>query len=221
MRQFLKRENIFLSKPTVHKYMNRELNLKSIVRRKNPGYKKAHAHKIFSNLLEQNFSTNQKNNVWCVDFTYLFLSDGKKRYNCSILDLYDRSIVASLTDKEITSRLAIRTVQKALNVQYEHTKSLILHSDQGAQFTSKEFIDFCRQEKITQSMSKAGCPYDNAPMERYYNTLKSECIDLHHFHSDEELFLAVDDFAYVWYNHLRPHSYNDYKTPFEKRYHKN
>ncbi len=221
MRQFLKRENIFLSKPTVHKYMNRELNLKSIVRRKKPGYKKAHAHKIFPNLLERNFSANQKNNVWCVDFTYLFLSDGKKRYNCSILDLYDRSIVASLTDKEITSRLAIRTVQKALNVQYEHTKSLILHSDQGAQFTSKEFIDFCRQEKITQSMSKAGCPYDNAPMERYYNTLKSECIDLHHFHSDEELFLAVDDFAYVWYNHLRPHSYNDYKTPFEKRYHKN
>ena len=67
-------------------------------------------------------------------------------------------------------------------------------------------------------MSKAGCPYDNAPMERYYNTLKNEKINLHYYHSEKELDQAVDDFAYIWYNHVRPHSYNNNMTPFEARF---
>ncbi len=218
MRAFLKRENIILSKTTVHKYMNKELDLKSVVRRKKPGYKQGHVHKVFANLIKQNFSAEQKNRKWCTDFTYLFLTDGSKRYNCSIIDLYDRSVVASLNGKEITSELAIRTVEKALAAQPAITKNLILHSDQGSQFKSKDFIEFCKKNHITQSMSKAGYPYDNAPMERYYNTLKNERIYLHHYHTDKELDAAVIDFAYVWYNHVRPHSYNGYKTPFEARF---
>lgn len=50
---------------------------------------------------------------------------------------------------------------------------MILHSDQGVQFTSWDFVNFCKDNNVTQSMSKAGCPYDNAPMERFYNTFKS------------------------------------------------
>ena len=53
-------------------------------------------------------------------------------------------------------------------------------------------------------MSRAGCPYDNAPMERYYNTVKTE------------LLYSVSEFAYGWYNQVRPHTYNGYLTPFEK-----
>ena len=67
-------------------------------------------------------------------------------------------------------------------------------------------------------MSKAGYPYDNAPMERYFNTLKNEEINLHNYRSEEELYTAVEQFAYVKYNHIRPHSYNGYRTPFEARY---
>lgn len=66
-------------------------------------------------------------------------------------------------------------------------------------------------------MSKAGCPYDNAPMERYFNTLKNELVYLHDYATEAELYKSVDIFAYVWYNHIRPHSYNGYKTPFEAR----
>lgn len=65
-------------------------------------------------------------------------------------------------------------------------------------------------------MSKAGCPYDNAPMERYFNTLKNEFI--YHFHSDGELEEGINTFSYVWYNHIRPHTFNDGLTPFEARY---
>lgn len=66
-------------------------------------------------------------------------------------------------------------------------------------------------------MSKAGYPYDNAPMERYFNMLKNELIYLHDYPSKEALYASVEEFAYVWYNHVRPHSYNGYKTPFEAR----
>lgn len=217
MRVFLERKSIYLSNLTIHKYMNKELGLYSIVKRKKPGYHKGKAHKVFANLLKQDFTAASINEKWCTDFTYLFLTDGSKRYNCSILDLYDRSIVASLNGTEITAELAINTVKKAIASHPTRKGSLILHSDQGSQFTSKVFVDFCKSMEITQSMSKAGYPYDNAPMERYYNTLKNEMIYHHFYHSDQELNDSVDNFAYVWYNHVRPHSYNGYRTPFEAR----
>jgi len=95
---------------------------------------------------------------------------------------------------------------------------LILHSDQGSKYTSKEFTDYCESVGITQSMSRAVCLYDNATMERYYNTLKNELIYHHYYHYEKELYEDVEEFAYVHYNHERPHSYNNYKTPFEARY---
>lgn len=218
MRVYLERKGFYLSNLTIHKYMNQELGLYSVVRRKKPGYRKGTPHKVFENLLSQDFAAASMNQKWCTDFTYLFLTDGSKRYNCSVLDLHDRSVVASITDKSITSDLAVRTVEKALKSQPELKGNLILHSDQGSQYTSKEFTEFCKSTRITQSMSKAGYPYDNAPMERYYNTLKSELIYLQYYHTDDELYSSIEEFAYVTYNHVRPHSYNGYKTPFEARY---
>ncbi len=220
MSVFLERKHIYLSKVTVHKCMNKELGLKSIVRRKKPSFVKGRAHKIFLNLLKQNFTTTSRNSKWCTDFTYLFLTDGIKRYNCSIIDFYDRSIVASMNGKEMTSELAIQTIKKAFTSQPSIKNKLVLHSDQGSQFTSTEFIEFCKLMKITQSMSKAGYPYDNATMERYYNTLKNEKLNLHYYHSDEEMNQVVSDFAYIWYNHIRPHSDNHNMIPFEARFKK-
>ena len=217
MKVYLERKDIRLSVLTVHKYMNTEMGLRSVVRRKNPGYQKGKPHKVFRNILEQDFSCDEINTKWCTDFTYLNLADGSKRYNCTIIDLYDRSVVASITDKDITSDLAIRTLRKAIGSQPEIKGVLILHSDQGSQYTSKEFTEYCDRMAVTQSMSKAGYPYDNAPMERYFNTLKNERIYQHEYHTEEELYTAVEEFAYTTYNHARPHSYNNYKTPFEVR----
>ncbi len=74
------------------------------------------------------------NQKWCTDFTYLFLKNRDVRYNCAIIDLYDRSVVASITDRHITSDLAIRTLQKALESQHLSKGELLLHSDQGSQY---------------------------------------------------------------------------------------
>ena len=217
MRIFLLRKGISLSKATVHRYMNKELRLLCICRRNRPGYKKGQPHKVFPNLLNQKFEVAAKNQVWCTDFTYLFISNGTVRYNCTIIDLYDRSVVASETGKWMTSELAIKTLHKALDAQRTRPHGLVLHSDQGSQFTSMNFILCCEEHGIQQSMSRAGCPYDNAPMERYYNSLKAELIERFHFHTDEQLDYAVAEYAYLWYNQIRPHSYNNYLTPLEAR----
>ena len=197
--------------------MNTDLGLRSIVRPRKPGSKPGKPHKVFRNRLKQDFTAERANQKWCTDFTYLFLKNGDVRYNCTIIDLYDRSVVASITDRHITSGLAIRTLQKALDSQPQARSGLILHSDQGSQYTSKAFVEFCESAHVSQSMSKAGYPYDNAPMERYFNTMKNECTNLYEFRTEEQLYQAVEEFAYVTYNHVRPHSYNGYRTPFEKR----
>ena len=164
----------------------------------------------------KNFTAERANQKWCTDFTYLFLKNGEVRYNCSILDLYDRSIIASITDRHITSELAIRTLQKALDSQPMRKGELLLHSDQGAQYTSKAFVEYCESVHVTQSMSKAGCPYDNAPMERYFNTLKNECTIYMNFVRRSTLSDG-GEFAYITYNHVRPHSFNGYQTPYQAR----
>ncbi len=95
--------------------MNTELGLRSVVRPKKPNYKNGKPHKVFENKLKQDFRADKVNQKWCTDFTYLFLTGGEVRYNCTIIDLHDRSVVASITDCRITSDLAIRTLQKALD----------------------------------------------------------------------------------------------------------
>ena len=217
MRIFLKRQGISLSKTTVHRYMNRILGLHAIVMRKKPAYMRGTKNKIFPNLLKQNFHCTKPNLIWCTDFTYIRMGNGKMRYNCSIIDLYDRSVVATLNSDYINTELAKATLQKAL-IAEKPAEGLILHSDQGCQFTSWDFIHYCESNGICQSMSKAGCPYDNAPMERFYNTLKNELIYPNHFYDAASLDEALNRYVYVWYNHVRPHSYNDWKTPFETRY---
>ena len=92
--------------------------------------------------------------------------NGKFRYNCSIIELFDRAAVASVNDNYINTELAIKTLNIALE-KGNQAKGLILHGDQGVQFASWEFVMFCKEHDVTQSMSKAGCPYDNAPMERF------------------------------------------------------
>ena len=193
MKAFLQREGISLSKTPVHKYMNRELQLHSICRRKRPAYHRGLAHKIFPNLLKRNISPEWPNRVWCTDFTYMTLTNGTRRYNCSIIDLYDRSVVASENSSFITSSLAARTLEKALSSAKAIPQNPILHSDQESQFTSAEFV------------------------QHYYNTLKTELIYQYRFETAEELDYAISEFAYDRYNQVRPHTYNGYLTPFEKR----
>jgi transposase InsO family protein len=216
MRDYLENDkNIKLSELTVHHYM-KELGLRSIVRKKKRPYIKDEQHKVFPNLLNQEFDVCEANKIWCTDFTYIPRPDGSMRYNCTILDLYKREVIATLNSNHIDSKLAVDTLEIALK-RRKPAKGLILHSDQGTQYTSKEFSMFCENNFVQQSMSKAGCPYDNAVMERFYNTLKNEYLNLHRFKSNTELDQGLYDFVYIKYNYKRPHRYNNGLPPYVAR----
>lgn len=215
MNDYLKILGLNRSDLTIHHYMN-ELGLRSIVRRKKTNYLKRTANKTFPNLLNREFDVNEPNKIWCTDFTYLIRPDGTIRYNCSIIDLCGREAIATLNSNRIDTQLAKETLKIALE-RRKAPKGLILHSDQGSQFTSSEFKEFCEKNHVQQSMSKAGCPYDNAAMERFYNTLKHEFYYLYKFASNDILDQRLYEFVYGKYNHVRPHRANGGLPPYVAR----
>ena len=100
--------------------------------------------------LEEAKKENIKNKIkeiYYSNFTYLKLTDGTFRYNCSILDLYDRSIVANITAREMTSELVMKTLEKALRKVKKIRNKIILHSDQESQYSSKKFVEYCNSTK--------------------------------------------------------------------------
>lgn len=92
--------------------MNKELGMLVIVRHKKVTHQAGKSHKIFLNLIGQNFTSDEINKKGCTDFSCLYLTNGCTHYSCSIIDLHGRSIVASITDKQMTSDLAIRILKK-------------------------------------------------------------------------------------------------------------
>lgn len=130
--------------------------------------------------------------------------------------MFDRSILASATGEFIDSNLAINAVKQALK-QARNAKKIILHSDQGSQFTSKKFAEFCKTHNLVQSMSRAGKPTDNAPMERFFCTLKCEFYYLFNFDNIDTLRKCLDNYIFVRYNYSRPHSFNGGLSPMQRR----
>ena len=127
MADYLNNMSISISSTTSHKYMH-ELGLFSVVRPKYQ-YKPAGQESIiFPNLVKRDFKTYAKNKVWLIDFTYMFTTKGEKVYNCTIIDLYDRSAVATYSSQRIDSKLAIKTLQIALS-KNKIKKYVVLHSD--------------------------------------------------------------------------------------------
>ena len=119
------------------------MQLFSISRKKKPAYEHGVAHKVYENKLNQDFHADVINQKWCTDFTYLFLIDGSKRYNCTILALHDQSVIASITDRNITSDLAKRTLEKAI-----HSQTWNRFKQASGSFRSRKSVHFKRVHRI-------------------------------------------------------------------------
>ena len=91
----------------------------------------------------------------------------------------------------MTSELAKETLETALSGHKERPKGLILHSDQGSQFASYDFTEYCLDNEVTQTMSKDGCPYDNAVIKRFLRIIKFELINRFQFKCDKQLETAL------------------------------
>ena len=167
--------------------------------------------KIAPNLLKREFAVEAPNKVWCGDVTYIWAGT-QWLYLAVVMDLYARRIVgwscSSSPDSELTSA--------ALRMAYESRgkpKDVMFHSDQGCHYTSLKYRQQLWQYQITQSMSRRGNCWDNAPMERFFRSFKTEWMPKEFYRSYDEAETDVQKYIILHYNTVRGHSYNNYLSP--------
>jgi putative transposase len=181
--------------------------------------KRNKAHPVAPNLLKRDFAADQPNQKWLADITYIATLEGWL-YLAAILDLYTRRIVGWAMSDRMTSDLTITALEMAL-LQRQPDAGLVHHSDQGSQYTDRKYQALLKNHGIRASMNSTGSWYDNAPMESFFGTLKSELV--HHcvYHTRDEA--KADVFYYIesFYNRRRRHSALDYLSPevYEQLFH--
>ena len=166
------------------------------------------SHKIYPYLLK-GLEIYYPNQVWATDITYIKIRD-RFFYFLAIVDLYSRYIVAHNLSNSLHADFCVQTLKESLL----QSKPEIFNSDQGAQFTCKEFTEILKLAVIQISMDHKGRCFDNIYVERLWRTLKQESIYYYRPESIPELEKCIEEFVY-WYNNERIHQSLDYKTPFE------
>lgn len=167
--------------------------------------------KVAPNLLKRNFTVEKPNQVWCGDVTYIWAGD-KWLYLAVVMDLFTRKIVGwACSDRPDTTLTCA-----ALNMAYESRgkpKGVMFHSDQGCHYTSLKFRQSVWKYQIKQSMSRRGNCWDNAPMERFFRSFKTEWMPKYGYASYVEA--EHDTLSYIlrYYNAKRGHSFNNYLSP--------
>ena len=155
---------------------------------------------IKPNLLKRNFTTDAPNKVWDTDVTYLIFK-GTRAYLSTIIDLYDRHVVAYKISRHNDNKLVIDTLNEAI-AKEKDVHELILHSDQGFQYTSNEYKAICESNGITISMARKGTPIDDSPIENWHSLIKKETLYNNNITSLQEYIQLVEEWI-LFYNTKR------------------
>ena len=167
--------------------------------RPNIAYKRIEEN-VKPNLIKRQFNTDNSNKIWTTDITYLIFNN-KRAYLSTIIDLFDRKVVAYKISKFNNNQLVIDTLNEALGKRKD-VIGLIIHSDQGFQYTSCEYKVICESNGITVSMSRKGTPIDDSPMESFHSILKKETLYNNNITSLQEYIILVEDWI-LFYNTTR------------------
>ena len=166
---------------------------------------------VAPNRLMRSFKQLMPNRVWVTDITYLPVKHGML-YLAVVLDLYARRVVGHAIADHMRTELPLAALDMALG-QRGPVPGLLHHSDQGSQYTSHLYQDELKKHGIIPSMSRRGECWDNAVVESFFGSLKSE-LDLPRRHQTSDQVIAkVFDYIEVFYNRQRLHSFNGYRTP--------
>jgi len=152
------------------------------------------------NLIKRQFNTDNSNKIWTTDITYLIF-DNKRACLSTINDLFDRKVIAYKISKFNNNQLVIDTLNEALGKRKD-VFGLIIHSDQGFQYTSFEYKVICESNGIMVSMSRKGTPIDDSPMESFHSILKKETLYNNNITSLQEYITLVEDWI-LFYNTTR------------------
>ena len=172
-----------------------------------------HDFPIAANLLERNFIAAAPNRIWLADITYVETDQGWL-YLATVMDLYSRKIVGWAMADHLRAELPLAALAMAIATQRPGA-GLIHHSDRGVQYASAQYRKMMQSAGFRASMSRRADCYDNAPMESFFHTLKTELVHRQHYATREEA--TRDIFAYIegFYNRTRRHSAIGYLSPIE------
>ena len=211
----LQNRAIIINHKTVLRLM-KLLGLKSIIRVKKYKSYKGENGKIAPNILERKFKAEAPNQKWATDITEFNIS-GNKLYLSPIIDLFNQEIVSyELTERPVFNQVA--TMLKKAFKKIPNNTNLMLHSDQGWQYQMKRYQYLLKEKGIIQSMSRKGNCLDNAIIENFFGTLKSEMFYTQKFKSIEQLKKEIDKYI-IYYNNERIKSNLNKMSPIKYRTH--
>jgi transposase InsO family protein len=172
-----------------------------------------HKHEPAPNIVDREFRPQQPNQVWASDATYIATAEGWL-YLFVIIDLYSRRVVGWAMSKSLSTTTLLQALWMAV-ARREAPEGLIFHSDRGVQYASTRFRNVLHKKRFIKSMSRKGNCWDNACVESFFKSLKSELIGTTIYDSREAAMQAVFEYIEVFYNRIRLHSTLDYLSPVE------
>lgn len=175
--------------------------------------KREQSSAIAENRLDRAFAVTVPNRFWAGDVTYIWTQQGWM-YLAVVIDLYSRRVVGWATSGSCDTFLVIRALQLALDMRRPEP-GVMFHSDQGSNYASLAFQQFLREHAIVQSMSRKGNCWDNAVVERFFCSLKGECIVERAYRDHAEARADVLDYILMFYNQRRLHSAAGHMPPAE------
>jgi len=177
-----------------------------------------HDYPVAPNRLNREFQAGRPNEKWLADITYIPTTEGWL-YLAVVMDLFSRKIVGWAFSDNLESSLVEQAFQMA--VQNAATlNGLLHHSDRGSQYAADAYQQILIAQHVQVSMSRRGDCYDNAPMESFFGTLKSECVHHRTYQTRQEAITDIFSYILGFYNRERLHSSLGYLSPeeFERRY---
>ena len=211
----LQNNGIIINHKTVLRLM-KILGLKSVVRVKKYRSYKGQQGKIAPNILQRNFKAVAPNQKWATDITEFNVS-GNKLYLSPIIDLYNQEIISyELTERPVFNQV-VMMLKKAFK-KIPNNTNLMLHSDQGWQYQMSHYRHLLRKKGVVQSMSRKGNCLDNAIIENFFGTLKSELFYLNKYRSIDQLKKEIDEYI-IYYNNDRIKSNLNKMSPIDYRAH--
>ena len=168
---------------------------------------------VAPNVLDRAFEASSPNRKWIADFTYVWTAEGWL-YVAAVVDLFSRRVVGWSMNAAMTAQLVTDALLMAV---WRRGKpgALLHHSDRGSQYTSEQFQRLLSDHGITCSMSRSGNCWDNAAMESFFSSLKTERIGRKIYRTRDEARADVFDYIERFYNVKRRHSAIGYKSPME------
>jgi transposase InsO family protein len=168
---------------------------------------------VAENLINRRFKTDRPNKVWLSDITYIRTREGWL-YLSAVLDLYNRQIIGWSMEDRLTQNLVLQAFQQALG-RRKPDPGVVFHSDRGSQYAAKAFRSILDQHQFLQSMSAKGNCYDNAVMESFFHTLKTEVVYFERYRTRAQARQSIFEYIEVFYNRIRRHSSLGYLSPLE------